>query len=84
LNANLNYNFAAGKTFALLGDDDGKRGVGLIPCNLSWLYRCIKELNETQNRRITVSVSSLEVYGTSEKLRDLLASYCEGNGQFQN
>nr|CAB3263279.1 uncharacterized protein LOC108949934 [Phallusia mammillata] len=66
-----------GKTYVLAGSDNLGQEMGVIPCAISWLFRCIGELQEQQGSRFTVSVSAIEVYGTSEKLRDLLTGYCE-------
>nr|XP_018669453.2 kinesin-like protein KIF26B [Ciona intestinalis] len=64
-----------GKTYALLGGDDDKSNLGLLPCAISWLYRAMQGTKKVN--RCSVKVSAIEVYGRSEKLRDLLAGYCE-------
>ena len=53
------------------------RTIGIIPTAIAWLFKCIKERKE--KTRTSVRVSSCEIVGTSEEMRDLLAGVTEGD-----
>ncbi|XP_076817144.1 uncharacterized protein LOC143462763 [Clavelina lepadiformis] len=64
-----------GKTYVLMGKDKSRDDIGLIPCAISWLYRCLG--GDHEETPVSVKVSAVEVYGRTERLRDLLVGYNE-------
>ena len=68
----------------LFGKDRSLHDLGLVPCAINWLYRCINEIRDQQRIRMLVRVSAIEVFGRSEKLRDLLVGFCEGGFIFES
>ena len=70
--------YISGKTFVLFGKDSSVQNIGIVPNAINWLYRSINELRDHQKIRLFVRVSAIEVYGRSEKLKDLLVGFCEG------
>ena len=66
-----------GKSYTMVGSDESSRTIGIIPTAIAWLFKCIKERKE--KTRTSVRVSSCEIVGTSEEMRDLLAGVTEGD-----
>ena len=66
-----------GKSYTMVGSDESSRTIGIIPTAIAWLFKCIKERKE--KTRTSVRVSSCEIVGSSEEMRDLLAGVTEGD-----
>ena len=62
-----------GKTYTMIGVDEGPQNLGIIPCAISWLFRLIEAQKERTGARFSVRVSAVEVTGKQEMLKDLLA-----------
>uniref|UniRef100_A0A5S6Q086 Kinesin motor domain-containing protein n=1 Tax=Trichuris muris TaxID=70415 RepID=A0A5S6Q086_TRIMR len=56
-----------------VGEDKSVQSLGVIPCAISWVYRLINEQKKRTGSRFSVRVSALELSGSDERLRDLLA-----------
>ncbi|XP_078727834.1 kinesin-like protein KIF26B [Lampetra fluviatilis] len=69
-----------GKSYTMLGWDDGPQSLGVMPCAVSWLYRLIEERRERAGARFSVRVSAVELWGKDEQLQDLLADVATGRG----
>ncbi|XP_074662541.1 uncharacterized protein LOC141915043 [Tubulanus polymorphus] len=67
-----------GKTYTMIGHDDGPQSLGIIPCAIVWLFRLINEQKEKTGARFSVRVSAVEVAGKQETLKDLLADVATG------
>ena len=66
-----------GKSYTMVGSDESSRTIGIIPTAIAWLFKCIKERKE--KTRTSIRVSSCEIVGSSEEMRDLLAGVTEGD-----
>ncbi len=66
-----------GKTRTMLGSDECSRDMGAVPIAVAWLYRAIKERKAKFGTRFSVRVSALEVTGSREEVRDLLADHAD-------
>ena len=66
-----------GKSYTMVGSDESSRTIGIIPTAIAWLFKCIKERKE--KTRTSVRVSSCEIVGNSEEMRDLLAGATEAD-----
>ncbi len=62
----------------MIGVDDSPQNLGVIPCALAWLFKLINEQKEKTGARFSVRVSAVEVTGTQETLKDLLADVAGG------
>ena len=60
-----------GKTYTMVGSDEGPTTLGVIPTAIAWLYKCIKRGD--QNHKYEVKVSAAEIGGSREELKDLLS-----------
>ena len=67
-----------GKTYTMVGSDEGPTTLGVIPTAIAWLYRCIKKGD--QNAKYEVKVSAAEIGGSREELTDLLSDGRLSNG----
>ncbi|XP_014259539.1 kinesin-like protein CG14535 isoform X1 [Cimex lectularius] len=68
-----------GKSNTMIGQPKADQ-LGVIPCAISWLFKCIAEQKQKTGARFSVRVSAVEVAGPSYMLKDLLsqhASECE-------
>ncbi|KAF7262457.1 hypothetical protein EG68_00222 [Paragonimus skrjabini miyazakii] len=63
-----------GKTFSMLGLDNSSHNVGIIPCAISWLFRLLNQQQQISGTRFSVRVSAVELHGSNESLRALLAN----------
>ncbi|KFD70596.1 hypothetical protein M514_09794 [Trichuris suis] len=59
---------------SFVGEDKSAQSLGVIPCAISWMYRLINERKKRTGSRFTVRVSAMELSGSDERLRDLLAN----------
>jgi len=69
----------AGKTYTMLGLDNSSTSLGVIPCAIDWLFRLINDQKEQTGARFSVRVSAVEITGSQEHLKDLLADTASGN-----
>ena len=67
-----------GKTYTMLGTDQGPAHLGVMPCAVAWLFRLINEQKDKTGARFSVRVSAVQVTGREEKLRDLLTDIGQG------
>lgn len=72
------YFFPSGKTYTMIGVDEGSQNLGIIPCSISWLFKLIEMQKERTGARFSVRVSAVEVTGKNETLKDLLADVANG------
>jgi hypothetical protein len=62
----------------MLGRPDSGATLGAIPCAISWLFRGIAEQRHKCGTRFSVRVSAVELCTNTNQIRDLLASYQNG------
>ncbi|XP_037687630.1 kinesin-like protein KIF26A isoform X2 [Choloepus didactylus] len=62
-----------GTSRTMIGEDGSARGLGVVPCAISWLFKLIGEHRERTGTRFSVRVSAVELCGREQGLRDLLA-----------
>ncbi|XP_063715490.1 uncharacterized protein LOC134842901 isoform X4 [Symsagittifera roscoffensis] len=77
-NANL------GKTFTMVGEDTSLQTIGVVPCAISWLFRLINDQKQKSGAKFSVRVSSVEIYGKDEHVKDLLADQDTGGSFFSS
>ncbi|XP_076982866.1 kinesin-like protein KIF26A [Tamandua tetradactyla] len=70
-----------GKSHTMIGEDSSPRGLGVVPCAISWLFKLISGQRERTGTRFSVRVSAVEVCGREQGLRDLLAEVASGSLQ---
>lgn len=68
----------SGKSYTMLGRPDSSATVGAIPCAISWLFRGIAEQRHKCGTRFSVRVSAVELCTNTNQIRDLLATYHNG------
>ncbi len=65
-----------GKSFTMVGRDNSRTSVGMMPTAIAWLYRAIKERKARTSARFSVRVSAVEIgQGEEEVTRDLLERF---------
>ncbi|KAK3772700.1 hypothetical protein RRG08_016111 [Elysia crispata] len=67
-----------GKTYTMLGTDQGATNLGVMPCAVAWLFRLINEQKDKTGARFSVRVSAVQLSGREETLHDLLADIGQG------
>ncbi|XP_075264054.1 uncharacterized protein LOC142355909 isoform X3 [Convolutriloba macropyga] len=73
-----------GKTFTMVGEDTSLQTIGVIPCAISWLFRLINDQKQKSGAKFSVRVSSVELYGKDEHVKDLLADQDTGGSFFSS
>ncbi|CDW56553.1 kinesin protein KIF26A [Trichuris trichiura] len=74
----------SGAQNSFVGEDKSAQSLGVIPCAISWIYRLIGERKKRTGSRFTVRVSAMELSGSDERLRDLLANDSGDEVELQN
>ena len=62
----------------MIGEDTSLQTVGIVPCAISWLFRLINEQKQKTGAKFSVRVSSVEIHGKDELVKDLLADQDTG------
>ena len=62
----------------MVGEDTSLQTIGVIPCAISWLFRLINDQKQKSGAKFSVRVSSVELYGKDEHVKDLLADQDTG------
>ncbi|XP_062324356.1 kinesin-like protein KIF26B isoform X2 [Osmerus eperlanus] len=71
-----------GRTYSMLGSDESRDSLGILPCAIAWLYGLLEHrAGAGAGSSLVVSVSAVEVCGEDETLRDLLSSVASGKVQ---
>ncbi|XP_057304780.1 kinesin-related protein 10-like isoform X1 [Hydractinia symbiolongicarpus] len=69
---------ATGKTTTMVGSDNSNKDLGILPAAIAWLYSLLEDCKQRTGARISVRVSAVEVVGSTENLKDLLADQASG------
>jgi kinesin family protein 26 len=60
----------------MVGSPENSSRLGIVPCAISWLFKCISEQKQKSGTRFSVRVSALEV--ATQSLKDLLSQHASG------